>query len=265
MLCNIVIMKGIIMECDLVIENVCSVFEGEFNVGFISRNKTRNNDGFVLYTKGQADYIFNGQTLCVKEGDVLYLPRNSSYNINIKQYSKYICIDFFFTASVVQRMGFVCRKVGTDIRSGFARAFHNWMRNDIYRLPKAYGILYDIYSSILYTTSQKYTKSSEVFSKAVEIILQNYSDENFSVESICSQLGLSSVHVRRIFREKAYSSPLKYLNYVRCEKAKNMLVSSNLSIKEIAESIGFYDPFYFSRMFKKNIGISPAEYRKKNA
>jgi AraC-like DNA-binding protein len=252
------------MEVDLVIENVHSVYAGEFNTGYIFRDKPRSSDAFVLYTEGAADYIFKEETLSVKEGDVLYLPKNGSYHIEVKEYSKWICIDFSFSFTESCRSGFVCRRCGTDIRNIFVKAFHNWMRNDIYRLPKAYGVLYDIYTSILYVESQKYTKSSDIHLKAVELILQNYNNPEFSVEHLCERLGLSPSHVRRIFSENARMSPIKYLGYVRCEQAKSMLTSSNLSVGEIAESVGFSDPLYFSRLFKKNIGLSPLEYRKKH-
>ena len=151
------------------------------------------------------------------------------------------------------------------MRGNFVRAFHNWLRNDPCRLPKAYAILYDIYASMIYETSRKYTKSSDIYLKAAELILQSYNDADFSIERLCKKLTLSTSHVRRVFGENAGISPIKYLNYVRCEQAKNMLTNSNLSIGEIANSVGFSDALYFSRMFKKSIGISPLEYRKQNA
>ncbi|MBQ8309504.1 MAG: helix-turn-helix transcriptional regulator [Clostridia bacterium] len=253
------------MERDLVIEKVCSVFEGVFNVGYIPRDKSRHSDAFVLYTKGEADYIFSEQVATVKVGNLLYLPKNSMYNIDVKQKSKFICIDFCFSPSDAEMRSFVSQKVGINIQGDFARALHNWMKNDISRLPKFYAILYDIYGAILDAENNKYTNSGGIFSRAIDIILQNYSDADFSVNDLCEQLGLSSAHVRRIFMENAHVSPVKYLNYLRCEQAKNLLLTSNLSIKEISESIGFSDPLYFSRAFKKSVGISPLEYRKNNA
>ncbi|MBE6930517.1 MAG: helix-turn-helix transcriptional regulator [Ruminococcaceae bacterium] len=250
------------MERDLVIERVRTVFKGAFNTGYIRRNKPRHSDAFVLYTKGEADYIFADQAVTVKAGDFLYLPKNGMYNIDVKQNSEYICIDFYFCPSDMQMHSFVSQKVGINIEGDFDRAFHNWMRNDVSRLPKAFAILYDIYGTILYTANGPYANSGSIFSKAVDIILQNYGDAAFSVKDLCAQLALSPAHVRRIFMENAQVPPVKYINYLRCEQAKNLLIASNLPIKVISEFIGFSDSLYFSRIFKKSVGISPSEYRK---
>ena len=58
-------------------------------------------------------------------------------------------------------------------------------------------------------------------------------------------------------------SPMQYVNSVRLEKAKQLLSSTDMSITEIAESIGFKCIHYFSRNFKRNVGITPSEYHKK--
>ena len=70
------------------------------------------------------------------------------------------------------------------------------------------------------------------------------------------------MHLRRIFKSAVNTTPVKYINYLRLEKAKNMLINSNYSVNEIAFSVGFEDAYYFSRLFKKEIGISPSEYKK---
>ena len=58
--------------------------------------------------------------------------------------------------------------------------------------------------------------------------------------------------------------PNEYIIELRLQFAKNMLSGTNMSIKQISEHIGYNDPYFFSRLFKKHIGISPQEYRKNN-
>ncbi|MDO5479350.1 MAG: helix-turn-helix transcriptional regulator, partial [Clostridia bacterium] len=67
---------------------------------------------------------------------------------------------------------------------------------------------------------------------------------------------------RRIFKSAAKTSPIKYINYLRLEKAKNLLSESSLKVSEIAVQVGFSDSFYFSRLFKKETGVSPASFKK---
>ena len=67
-----------------------------------------------------------------------------------------------------------------------------------------------------------------------------------------------------LFKEKTGYTPLQYLTEKRMENAKHLLSSSDLhySISEIAELCGFEDIYYFSRVFKKNVGLSPTQWLK---
>lgn len=252
------------MQADLIIEKMRSVFTGEFNVGYIKRQAPRYSDAFVIYTKGEADYIFDkGDTLRVKAGDVIYLPCDGMYNIDVREGSKYICIDFYFAESSAVRKPHVCKSAGKNTEMDFLRAFHTWMQNGSDRTPRVLGILYGIYASIIAGDRKKYTRTSDHFRKACEVILQSYGSPDLSVEALSKAVGLSRAHLGRIFIENARISPIGYIIFIRCEQAKKLIESSNLSIGEIAESVGFADPLYFSRIFKKSVGISPTEYRKR--
>lgn len=92
--------------------------------------------------------------------------------------------------------------------------------------------------------------------------MENYTDPELSVQAIAVHAGISEVHLRRIFKSALNTTPTRYINYLRLEKAKNMLISSNYTIAEISLSVGFLDQYYFSRLFKKEIGISPSEYKR---
>ena len=87
---------------------------------------------------------------------------------------------------------------------------------------------------------------------------------NISVAAIAKGSGFSESQVRRMFKAKLRVTPIKYINYLRLEKAKKMLTESNFSVFEIAFATGFEDQFYFSRIFKKQYGISPLSYRFEN-
>ena len=66
----------------------------------------------------------------------------------------------------------------------------------------------------------------------------------------------------RCFKDFTGSSPQAYLNDMRIEKAKDLLNNKSFQIAEIAELVGYSDPLYFSRIFKKKNGCSPNEYKK---
>lgn len=98
----------------------------------------------------------------------------------------------------------------------------------------------------------------------VKIILEyldnNYT-ENISLDDIARNMYMSSVYISKVFKEKTGESPINHLINLRLEKAKDLLVSTELPIKSISQYIGYKDAYYFSKLFKKYYGNSPCKFR----
>ncbi|MFV0466147.1 MAG: response regulator [Lachnospiraceae bacterium] len=98
--------------------------------------------------------------------------------------------------------------------------------------------------------------------------IKTYIDENYAGQINSTQLssifGFVPLYIRKIFREYYNLTPNEYLQQVRLLKAKELLtILPELSLKQIAEEIGYRDSLYFSKSFKKQFNISPSEYRKR--
>ena len=251
------------MDSDIVIQKIYSAFEGEFNPGFIQRNKPRHSDCFVYYVYGDASYIFENYTLNVSMGTAFYISKESLYNIKINEKSKYICIDFDFCPSPEVRRSVIFGSVGVSTVNLFSRFLHIHFRNEGFYLPKAFSLIYEIYYSLLKRNNEKYSRYSD-YDKIVEYALDHYTEQDISLASISAGTGLSESHIRRCLSAKLHITPIKYINHLRLEKAKRLLLESNFSILEIASATGFEDPFYFSRVFKKQYGTSPRAFRLEN-
>ena len=72
---------------------------------------------------------------------------------------------------------------------------------------------------------------------------------------------LSASHFSSLFRKATGMSPMDYFIHLKLQKACLLLYSSDTKIKKIAHTIGYDDPYYFSRLFKKYLNISPDQYR----
>ncbi len=94
---------------------------------------------------------------------------------------------------------------------------------------------------------------------AIKFIQFNYS-HNIGIDDIARAVGVSRSHLYRIFMGNVGCSPIDYLTQYRIDEACALLKRSALSVAEISASVGFYDPFYFSRVFKKNVGVPPSKY-----
>ena len=98
------------------------------------------------------------------------------------------------------------------------------------------------------------------------VVLKSYMDthlsERFTSEKCSQILSLSVSQTIRKFRAAYGVPPCEYVNRRRIEIAKQLLEDPTYSVQEIAEHIGFQDPYYFSKYFKKRCGKSPNEYRR---
>ena len=105
-------------------------------------------------------------------------------------------------------------------------------------------------------------------SNIVKIIIDyfenNYTD-NISLDDIARNMYMSSVYISKIFKEKTGEPPINYLINLRLEKAKNLLLTTEVPVKVIAQSVGYTDAYYFSKLFKKYYDYSPHKFRTINS
>ncbi|GHT96991.1 hypothetical protein FACS1894142_0300 [Spirochaetia bacterium] len=100
--------------------------------------------------------------------------------------------------------------------------------------------------------------------KAERFIWEHYS-RKISLQEIAHAAGLSAPYFSTIFKDEMGEHLSSYLNHLRVEKAITMLTESDSPLKEIAESCGFEDQSWFSKIFKSHIGVSPGRYRKQGS
>jgi len=97
--------------------------------------------------------------------------------------------------------------------------------------------------------------------KALEFIETNYM-KTIRIEELSACVNLNESNLIKVFKFNLGRTPIEYINQLRINKAKELLLHTNKSIKEIAWETGFKDEFYFSRVFKKMEGKSPRFFKK---
>ena len=252
------------MEKNLIINKIHNVYEGEFNPGFISRKTVgRTCDCFVYFIYGNANYSFDSYSFNANPQNFIYLARDSVYDIHILEKSKFICIDFdFFNDFIKKSEAF--KKNASALKINFSKIFYLWNQKMPWSVSETFSILYSLYSDAIKAANQKYAGKNKLLSEITSYILSHYTEIDFSVKDVADYVGISETHLRRILKQDFNTSPIKYINCLKLDKAKNMLQSSNYTINEIALSVGYDDPYYFSRVFKRETGLSPSEYKKDN-
>ena len=120
-------------------------------------------------------------------------------------------------------------------------------------------------ASFTYMTQYRSIKepfSKDPVSQSINFMLENI-NRKYKLEELAKVVKLSASHYSRLFLSRTGHSPIDYFIQLKIQRSCRMLDHDERSIADVAREIGFEDPFYFSRQFKKVMNRSPREYRNK--
>jgi AraC-like DNA-binding protein len=95
--------------------------------------------------------------------------------------------------------------------------------------------------------------------RVLQIVDEHISEEEFSIEQFCSEVGMGDVQIYRKVKALTGKSTSSFIRSIRLSKAKRMIEEKRGNISEIAYSVGFGSPSYFTRCFKDEFGFPPSE------
>jgi AraC-like DNA-binding protein len=228
-----------------------------------SLHRPRASHGLVLHLDGSRQYLFaDGREISVSTQEVIFLPKGSNYHvkcdndnncyfINFQLFVPIDCPPFKLKVQDLQK-----------ILPAFKEARQAWSaKQPGYMMKckeKLYRILYQLQKEC--HTEQALNQKAERIAPAVQYILGNYSSKLLRVDELADMCGITPEYFRAIFHKCYGTSPVKYINHLRIERAKELILSDSYTIADAAELSGFSDISYFSKAFKKATGVSPSEY-----
>jgi len=118
------------------------------------------------------------------------------------------------------------------------------------------------YVDLYKQASPEYHKKNSILESGCHYLTENI-ERNISLSDLCSYLGYSESYCLSLFRKYTGKTPIQYLMSLRIQTACRLLKITNLKINQICLKVGIRDQYYFSRVFTREIGISPSKYRKK--
>ena len=98
--------------------------------------------------------------------------------------------------------------------------------------------------------------------RATHYFNENY-NLNISIKAYANERHMSDCWFNRTFKHVTKVTPMQYIIQLRITNALNLLEHTNYNITQVANAVGYDDAYYFSRLFKKNVGVAPTEYRKR--
>ncbi len=235
--------------------------------------------GYCHYGAGEDQYRFGAGMVSCIPANFLHVTKSDN---NVRAFWEYLYIS---PADILKQQGKPMQETRNIIdavnRSAFfikveenpifvtlIRAIFEEMqnKNTYYREcvgGLAYTLLYEIARFNGRGNAQSCGKNNSLqLENAIEYVERNYPN-NFKIADLANECHMSETHFRRVFQEKMNMTPVEYVNFVRVKKACELIDKTDISMEDVAEKVGFITPSTFNRNFRRIIGTSPYQWKKR--
>lgn len=226
---------------------------------------------FVL--EGTFTYYVDGKEYVLEKNDAILLPSGALRQRSaIPDNTKYVVFNYYPTkenelVSTVFLKNAVNQSVVNLLN---ARPCNIYATDKIdnkisYENQKRYTVLQNIFNCILIELldSIKQESQNPHISNAIKYINENITNP-ITLEDVCQAIHLSKSYTTRLFKKEMNSTVSEYINKQKLNIAKSMLTNDDLSLQDVSSNLGFENYCYFSKIFKKQFGISPLKMKKKH-
>jgi len=214
----------------------------------------------IILTVAGSAHAFYGDTLYIAErGHIALLPPNTPHNLTdgVAYSDLYIRLD---TLDFIENEPLILNDDSGLVEPLMRTLYTVWVQKE----ENCQQICDNLLEVILYCIRKQKTSKNryDFVDKLKSILALHLSDVKFSIKETSAKLGISTDYLRHCFKSDTGMTPLEYLTSLRIAQARRYLKQDNgYTVSEIAFLCGFSDPYYFSRCFKKQTGLSPKAYR----
>lgn len=241
----------------------CYVAPGEGDAA----HKNRPSHGLALHLGGKKHYVFSdGKKLDVGQNDLIFLPRESTYTVRSEKPGGCYAINFQISQQDVLQPFVLHLRNPAPVLSTFQAAERAFR---IRKSDYSWQCMRELYAALClikkeYEAGYAPNSLKNKLLPAVEYIHMHYTGEMISVETLSALCGVSSAYFRRSFSACYGTSPVKYINQLKLSRACDLLRTGEYSVEAVCEAAGFMDVSYFCRFFKKQLHMTPTEYRQRS-
>ena len=233
-----------------------------------SHNKIENRatHSFIIRVKGSVSYNFYDQTFIAKAGEMMFIPKGSTYEYRALSDTErtYTSINFLCEIQEPKPTLFSLENFyeAEYLINHFADL---WKFGNQAEKYKCYSLLYDLlaYTSSAENTSYEDKKKYSLIEPAISYLNEHLYDCSLKADELPRLCGISGTYFRKIFNARFGISPQNYIIQKRLSHAKSVIDSGDFdTIREVALSVGYADPLYFGKVYKKFFSTSPSEANK---
>lgn len=246
----------------IVIKEVATVCTVKVPPNYQKIFKKRPNHGIVLNLRGKRTFTVDNVVYSMEVPSLTYIPINIDYTAHSFDNSECIAINFTTEAESSYPIETIPLKNEKIFLSLFQEAEKEFNSNSVAARAKCLSILYNIIAQIQSISAQNQTnqKPYQKIVDAVQFIEENIFKCSLNITDLAAMCGMSASYFRQNFISIYGVSPKKYINSIRINHAKNLLLSQYYSVTEISEMVGYSDIYAFCKAFKKFTGLTPTEF-----
>ena len=235
------------------------------------RPNWHNEIEFIYVVSGFVEVYIENDFYIAKPGDIVAINSNKIHTFQGNDW-KFHCLKIaspileslelqgeivFSTAPLIY---------DEELGTAFSDIIEEYYKDHVFKLQfqtlaiqKFFMIFIEKYTKIYFEKIDDTENSHFTISVKVIKYLNQHLSEDFSINDIANEIGVSSSHMSRCFKGATGSNIVDYLNRQRCYNAKHYLMHSNKKISEIAKLCGFQNSAYFARIYKKYVKCTPYE------
>lgn len=228
---------------------------------------------FIYCTKGRGEIRLNDTTTKISPNQFFILPKNVRHEYSADKKDPWSIYWFHFNGSLASKLYKRYTSNSIDLRNipfsaenieSFNKIFNLFDNNNLeHDLEFANLSALNFISSFIYYNAEEQTKldqGNNVIDNIREYLLSDL-QKNHTLDHIAQKFNYSKSYLHTKFKKRTGYSIIVFHNLKKVQKACEYLIYTDLSIKEISFKVGFDDPLYFSRIFKKYMGKSPRKYK----
>jgi len=227
----------------------------------------RKSHMFIFRTGGDGIFDFGNKRTDSPKGSLIFIPKGSSYKFTITSDEPCSSVRISFLADIENPTPEKYILKGfADINKITSGSVAMWKTHAPASKHKCLSLFHNLISFLINAEQADYFDSRKynLIKPAVKHLDAHLFESDFSIDTLPDLCGISPSYFRRIFYANFKTNPGKYIEEKRLNQANAIIESGDFdTIYEVAKKVGYNDPLYFGKVFKKKFGISPSHTYKK--
>ena len=206
----------------------------------------------------------------IRKNLLAYLRAGNVRDIQLELHDIFECIVkdgssveslYFVLSEIYLNLNYFSYENGISINNFVGENFDPFHLIDQYEsLSAIENQVFNVIGRLLEHTDKCSSNAAKIVKMARGYIKANYNNTELCLQNIAANVFTSQCHLSFIFKKEAGMSIVEYITDIRMVKAKELMDSGGKKLHEIAGIVGYKDPYYFSRCFRKRFGVSPSKY-----